>query len=66
MRMRYLLILAAVAVFTIVAPRPASAWGFEAHEFIMARVIPLLPAEIRPFFTKYEKSIVEHTIEAAL
>ena len=33
-----------------VAPAPAAAWGFEAHKYIMARAIPLLPAEIRPFF----------------
>jgi hypothetical protein len=60
-----------IAVFfavllTIVAPRPAAAWGFEAHKFIMARVIPLLPAEIRPFFRKYETTIVEHVIDPDL
>ena len=56
-----LLVLALVAT-----PTPAAAWGFEAHKFIMARAIALLPAEIRPFFTKYETSIVEHSIDPDL
>ncbi|HMF62127.1 MAG TPA: hypothetical protein VK595_17225, partial [Vicinamibacterales bacterium] len=47
-------------------PRPAAAWGFEAHKFIMARAIPLLPREIRPYFEKYEASIVEHAIDPDL
>jgi hypothetical protein len=47
-------------------PRPAAAWGFEAHKFIMARAIALLPAEIRPYFQKYETSIVEHAVDPDL
>jgi hypothetical protein len=47
-------------------PRPAAAWGFEAHKFIMARAIPLLPPEIRPYFEKYEASLVEHAIDPDL
>ena len=47
-------------------PRPAAAWGFEAHKFIMARAIPLLPREIRPYFEKYEAAIVEHAIDPDL
>jgi Zinc dependent phospholipase C len=47
-------------------PRPAAAWGFEAHKFIMARAIALLPPEIRPYFQKYEASIVEHAIDPDL
>jgi hypothetical protein len=47
-------------------PRPAAAWGFEAHKFIMARAIQLLPREIRPYFEKYEASIVEHAIDPDL
>ncbi len=56
-----LLVLAIVAT-----PVPAAAWGFEAHKFIMARAIALLPVEIRPFFTKFEASIVEHSIDPDL
>jgi hypothetical protein len=55
-----------LTVCCVVMPRPAAAWGFEAHKFIMARVIPLLPAEIRPFFRKYETTIVEHVIDPDL
>jgi hypothetical protein len=47
-------------------PAPASAWGLEVHKFIMARAIPLLPPEIRPFFEKYQGSIVEHAIDPDL
>src|SRR3954452_550700 len=51
----------ALTVFAIVtAPRPAAAWGIEVHKFIMARAIALLPAEIRPYFQKYEAGVVEH------
>ena len=56
-----LLVLAIVAT-----PVPAAAWGFEAHKFIMARAIALLPVEIRPFFAKFEASIVEHSIDPDL
>src|ERR1044072_7177634 len=47
-------------------PRPAAAWGFEAHKYILDRAINLLPAEIRPFFEKYRASIVEHSIDPDL
>ena len=47
-------------------PDPASAWGFEAHKFIMERAIALLPAEIRPFFVHHQTSIVEHVIDPDL
>lgn len=48
------------------APAPAAAWGFEPHKYIMGRAIQLLPAEIRPFFVKYQTSIVEHAIDPDL
>jgi Zinc dependent phospholipase C len=47
-------------------PAPADAWGFEAHKFIMARAIALLPREIRPYFEKYKAAIVEHAIDPDL
>jgi len=47
-------------------PVPAAAWGFEAHKYILARAIPLLPAEIRPFFEKFQVTIVEHAIDPDL
>jgi len=63
--MRRLLFLCA-ALTVLLAPRPAEAWGFEAHKYILARAIPLLPAEIRPFFEKFQVTIVEHAIDPDL
>jgi hypothetical protein len=55
-----------VASVMLLVPSPASAWGFEAHRFILARAIPLLPAELRPFFERYQPVIVEHAIDPDL
>jgi hypothetical protein len=57
---------AIVASVILLAPSPASAWGFDAHRFILSRAIPLLPAEIRPFFERYQPVIVEHAIDPDL
>jgi hypothetical protein len=57
---------AAVLLVLTVVPAPASAWGFEPHKYIMARAITLLPAPIRPFFLKYQTTIVEHVIDPDL
>jgi hypothetical protein len=60
-------VIAALVVLAVVAvPRPADAWGFEAHKYILDRAINLLPAEIRPFFEKYRVAIVEHAIDPDL
>ncbi len=64
--MRSLRIVLIVTLAVAATPRPASAWSFEVHKFIMARAIALLPAEIRPFFQKYETSIVEHAVDPDL
>jgi hypothetical protein len=55
-----------LALALVLAPSPAAAWGLEIHKFITAQAIPLLPAEIRPFFEKYRDSIVEHSIDPDL
>ena len=44
----------------------SSAWGFAAHKYIMAAVMPRLPAEIRPFFMANRAAIVEHAIDPDL
>jgi hypothetical protein len=50
---------AALAVIVaLVAPAPASAWGFEAHKFITARAIELLPAGLKVFYDRYRDEIV--------
>lgn len=55
-----------LAIAVLLAPAPASAWGFDAHRFITARAIALLPPEIRPFFEKFQAEIVEHSIDPDL
>lgn len=47
----------------VLMPRPAHAWGFEAHQFIMERAIALLPPEIRPFFEQYRATLIERAID---
>lgn len=64
--MRRLLVLPLLALALIATQTHVAAWGFEGHRFILARAIPLLPPEIRPFFKKYETAIVEHTIDPDL
>ena len=58
--------LALVLMAVCGSPRPAAAWGFDVHKFIMGRAIVLLPPEIRPFFQKHEPSIVERAIDPDL
>ena len=54
-------VVAALTIAALVAtPGSAFAWGIEVHKYIMSRAIPLLPKDIRPYFEKYEASIVEH------
>lgn len=59
-------IVSCVLVAAMTVPAPASAWGFEPHKYIMGRAIALLPAEIRPFFLKYQTTIVEHVVDPDL
>jgi hypothetical protein len=66
MRIRRLAIPVLVLALVTGAPRPAAAWGFEVHRYIMARTIPLLPAPIRPFFQKFQTAIVEHVVDPDL
>jgi hypothetical protein len=61
--MRRLGLSAIVLMMLMCTPAPASAWGFEVHKYIMGRAILLLPPEIRPFFQKYESTLVEHAID---
>ena len=55
-----------LAILILVAPRPAQAWGFEAHKYILGRAIAALPPEIRPFFERYRVTIVEHSVDPDL
>jgi hypothetical protein len=64
--MRRALILIAAVTLCGATPGRAEAWGFDVHRYILARAIPLLPAEIRPFFEKFKAQVVEHAIDPDL
>lgn len=55
-----------VVVGSIAYPSRADAWGFEAHKYILGRAIALLPTEIRPFFEKFQTTLIEHSIDPDL
>ena len=55
-----------LAVVSTSLPSPAEAWGFEAHKYIMARAINLLPAQLRPFFEANRAFVVERAIDPDL
>lgn len=57
---------AAVLAALLMLPAPAMAWGFEAHQFIVDRMIELLPPQLRPFFEKRRAFIVERAIDPDL
>ena len=45
-------------VATLAAPAPAHAWGAVAHRYLTARLIDILPAEIKPFFDANRAELV--------
>ena len=47
-------------------PSTASAWGLEAHRFIISHAIDILPDSIRPFFEANRAFIVERSIDPDL
>ena len=50
----------------LMCPSTASAWGFDAHKFIVARAIDILPAPLRPFYEANRAFIVERAIDPDL
>ncbi|HKY22714.1 MAG TPA: hypothetical protein VJM31_15990 [Vicinamibacterales bacterium] len=58
--------LAGLVAVIFVTPSTASAWGFEAHKFIVSRAIDILPEPIRPFFEANRDFIVERSIDPDL
>jgi len=56
-------IVAASLAALLLVPRPAAAWGFEAHRFVMDRAIALLPDALRPLFEKNRAMVVERAID---
>jgi len=61
MRVAVVLLAALVAI-----PSSASAWGFEAHKFIVDRMVELLPPELKPLFEKHRAFIIERSIDPDL
>jgi hypothetical protein len=58
---------AAVALCLVaLLPSTASAWGFEAHRFIMRGAIEQLPPELKPFFTQHRDEIVMRVVDPDL
>jgi len=53
-------------VCVLAAPVRLHAWGYDAHKFIVARAIALLPNEIRPLFDANRTILVEHSIDPDL
>lgn len=54
-----------LAVLSLASAR-TEAWGLEAHRFIVARAIDLIPDSIRPFFKSHQAFIVEHSVDPDL
>ena len=61
--MRNGLIAAAAAAILLASPSPASAWGYDAHRYIMSRAIDLLPPGLKPFFEHYRAEIVVRVVD---
>ena len=57
--------LVAMALAVMVSAR-TEAWGLDAHRFIVARAIDLIPDSIRPFFKRHQAFIVEHSVDPDL
>jgi hypothetical protein len=51
---------------TLAMPGSASAWGFEAHKFIVDRMVELLPPELKPLFEKRRVFLIEHVVDPDL
>ena len=56
----------AAVVLLLLVPAPTFAWGFEAHKFIVDRMIELLPPELKPLFVARRAFIVERAIDPDL
>ena len=57
---------AALVVLVLAFPQYTTAWGFEAHKFIVDRMIELLPPELKPLFVARRAFIVERAIDPDL
>jgi Zinc dependent phospholipase C len=53
-------------VCVLATPARLHAWGYDAHKFIVARAISILPDEVRPLFEANRAMVVEHSIDPDL
>jgi hypothetical protein len=56
--MRKAILVAAAVLIVVALPSPASAWGTNAHRYIMGRAIDLLPPALKPLYEKYRDEVV--------
>jgi hypothetical protein len=64
--MRKAAVAAAALLLTIAAASDASAWGFEAHKFIMRRALDLLPADLKAFYERNRDEVVMRSTDPDL
>jgi hypothetical protein len=50
----------------LATPTSVDAWGYDAHKFVVARAIQLLPEPLRPLFEANRTIIIEHSIDPDL
>jgi hypothetical protein len=53
-------------VCVLATPARLHAWGYDAHKFIVARAISILPDDVRPLFEANRAIVVEHSIDPDL
>jgi hypothetical protein len=61
---RTLFVLSLICV--LATPTSVQGWGYDAHKFVFARAIRLLPAALRPLFEANRTIVVEHSIDPDL
>src|SRR4051794_27546813 len=61
-----LAVAALLALFALLSPATAQAWGFEGHKLITRRAIELLPPELKPFFEQHQDEIVMRSTDPDL
>lgn len=64
--MRALPLPLALVTLLLAVPAGLGAWGFPAHRHIAERMIPLLPAELRPLFEARKAFIAERVVDPDL
>jgi len=56
-------LLLACAAISVLLPRPAVAWGRNAHKLVVNQAIDTLPQDIRGFFESYRGILLQHVVD---